>query len=487
METMHPSHHPNPRRRLYAAATLIALTAFAGAASRHTSAAPASATTPTPTPPVTFDAPSGGPVSFTGRLDRTAVRVGGDGLVRMELVLAAAPRDGDGVPRVPTDLVVVLDRSGSMDGEKIGHARAAVRELVSGLGDADRFALVTYADAAEAAIPLEAAGAEARRRWMAIVEAIAPGGGTDMSAGLDRTLDTVLAAPAPGRASRVVLVSDGLANQGDASPEGLLARARRAARRELVLTTVGVGADFNEELLTALADAGTGNYYYLERATDLGAVFAREFGAARTTVASAVAVEIAPASGARVLDAAGYPLEQVGDRTVFRPGTLFGGQERRVWVTLAVPADAPAERPLGSFALTWRDGDVPHRLALAGTPTVACVASDDAFFARVDVPTWERAVVVEEYNRMREAVAQQVKAGDRDAARGAVAAFRDRAATMNAHLASPAVKEQLDGLAALEADVDDAFRGADQEAKQNMLGKSAQAAARDQRRPGSKY
>lgn len=477
------------RRRLLAAGALLGLTALAGAASRGT------ASVPEPTPPTgvpTFTAASDGPVTFRGQLDRRAVRVGGDGTVRMELVLGAERRDAAAATRVPTDLVVVLDRSGSMDGEKMPQARAAVAELVAQLDPQDRFALVAYSDDAQLVVPLAPATPEARRTWTRTVAEIGPTGGTNMSSGLDLALATLGRDGGAGRAARAILISDGLANQGDASHEGLVARARRAARSERPLTTVGVGSDFNEYLMTALADAGTGNYYFVERATDLGNVFAREFGAARTTVASAVAVEIAPAAGVRVVDAAGYPLEHAADGTVvFRPGTLFAGQERRVWVTLAVEHDAAHQaastRDLGRFAVTYKDGDRARRLAFAGVPQVACVTSDDAFFAAVDTPTWERAVTVEAWNAMQDTVARQVAAGERDAAAATVRKFRADTDALNARLRSKTVQEKLDGLGALEASVDDAFRGADQKAKQNKLSKAGSAAAYDARRAGSKY
>ena len=103
-----------------------------------------------------------------------------------------------------------------------------------------------------------------------------------MSAGLDLALATVTPLRAAGRSPRVILISDGLANQGDASLEGLVARAQRATRAELPLTTVGVGVDFNETLMTALADAGGGNYYFVERSTELAAgLRARVRGRAR--------------------------------------------------------------------------------------------------------------------------------------------------------------------------------------------------------------
>jgi Ca-activated chloride channel homolog len=477
------------RIRLLAAGALLGLTAIAGVASRGGSAVTSPAAPPSAAGALHFAAPAGGPVTFSGQLDRSAVHVGGDGLVRMELTLAGEARAATAAPaRVPTDLVVVLDRSGSMDGEKLQHARAAVAELIAQLDPADRFALATYADAAEMTIPLAAVEPDARRRWLATVAEMGTLGGTNMSAGLDLALGALHAGRTAGRTARTILISDGLANQGDASHEGLVRRARSAARGEWPLTTVGVGTDFNEYLMTALADAGTGNYYFVERATDLGNVFAREFGAARTTVASAVAVEIAPAPGVRVVDAAGYPLETAPDgRVTFRPGTLFAGQERRVWVTLAVPQDAVAERDLGQFAVAYKDGDSPRRAVFAETPRVACVADADAFFASVDRGAWERAIVVDELNKMQETVARQVAAGDRAAANETVKKFRADTGAMNARIQSKDVAQKLEDLRVLEAQVDDAFTGADQKGKQNRLSKTGSAKAYDGRRAGSKY
>jgi Ca-activated chloride channel family protein len=470
------------RPRLLGAAALLALTTVAGAMSRGGK--------PTPPPPGTlsFSAPDGGPVTFTGQLDRSAVRVGGDGRVRMELVLAGEKRAGADAPRVPTDLVVVLDRSGSMGGEKITHARAAVDEVVNQLGAQDRFALVTYSDGTELTIPLTPVTDDARRAWLAAVDRVAADGGTNMSAGLDLALDTATRLRAPGRAGRVILISDGLANQGDASHEGLVGRARRAAGAGLPLTTVGVGADFNEYLMTDLADAGSGNYYYLEHTDSLASVFARELGATRTTVASGVTVDIAPAPGVHVVDAAGYPLLATTDGHVtFRPGTLFAGQERRIWVTLDVPHDAPATHPLGRFAVSFDDHDTPHTLAFTDTPEVACVGNDADFFARVDRPAWERSVLVEGFNKMQADVAVAVKEGRQEAAQAAVDAYKKDTEAMNRHVASAPVAQRLRSLDELKASIDDAFQGRDQKAKQNTLSKGASLSAVDGRRQGAKY
>ena len=210
------------RSHLLAAGGLLLATALAGAVARGVSRVPA----PPPPGTTTFSAPTTGPLSFTGTLDRTAVLLGHDGLARIELAIAAKPDEPAHHVRRPTDVVIILDRSGSMMGDKIEQARAAVRELLAQLGDQDRFALVTYSDDAAVAVPLSTVGDRQRSAWFETVAAIQPDGGTNMSSGLDRGLDLIEHGRADGRVPHVILISDGLANQGDATP-----RASPAAPR----------------------------------------------------------------------------------------------------------------------------------------------------------------------------------------------------------------------------------------------------------------
>jgi len=470
------------RARFTTAGLLLGATALVGARAAWLAPPPAGVTGTT-----TVTAPGGGRVTFTGTVDRTRVLRGGDGSVRMELVMrAGADAERIAAVRRPTDLVIVLDRSGSMMGEKIEQARAAVRELVGQLAPDDRFALVTYANAATVTIPFAAADTRARGGWLETLASVTADGGTNISGGLDLGMDLVESSRKGGRASRVILISDGLANQGDPSNDGLLRRAGRAARGEYVLSTVGVGADFNEYLMTALADAGTGNYYFAQAGADLASVFAREFDAARTTVASAVAVDVEPGAGIRVVDAGGYPLESTGSGVRFRPGALFAGQERRIWVTLAVPNDVLGDRDLGRFTLAYGDSAKRTTLALAEVPRIACVAAEDDFYAGIDKDAWARSVVVDSYNKMQEEVAREVKEGRRDQALGRLKAFKDEAGAMNQRMRAPAVAAQIGAADRLEGDVTAAFEGENQGAKQNELSKRKSAESVDARRVGAK-
>jgi Ca-activated chloride channel family protein len=473
------------RSQAITAAALVVSTALLGAVARGAwRGAPGTNNTAG----TVFSAPSNGQVSFSGTLDRTTVLLGENGQARLELVMAAAANGAlPSQTRRPTDLVIVLDRSGSMDGKKMDDARAAVRQLLAQLGPQDRFALVTYSDGATLAIPLATVGARSRAAWESVISSVRPEGGTNMASGLDLGIDLVERSRGDVHVPRVILISDGLANQGDATPQGLTERARRAARGEYMLSTVGIGADFNEYLMTALADAGTGNYYYVQNSQSLGEVFAREFDAARATVASGLAVQIQPGPKVQVLDAAGYPLERTADGVVFRPGSLFAGQERRVWLTLAVPQNALGEYDLGSFALSYSGGSGERSiLRLADVPRIACVNNEELFFAGVDRDAWSRSVTVEGYNKMQEEVAREVKAGRRDEALKRLRDFKDETAALNARLQSAPVAQQLKETDRLEAEVGAAFAGDRQKERQNELSKSKSYDALEYRRAGSK-
>jgi Ca-activated chloride channel family protein len=407
-----------------------------------------------------FQAPGGGSVGFAGQLDKTAVLAGGDGLVRIELSIRGDAGAAGTVDRMPSDLVVVLDQSGSMAGEKIVHARAAIRQLISTLEPQDRFALVSYSVSAWNTIPLSAVSDSERGRWRAVVDGISTGGGTNLSSGLDMGLDIVDGSQVGGRIPRVILISDGLANQGDTSLSGLRTRARRAAVGEYALTTIGVGDDFDEHLLATLADAGTGNYYYIQSGADLARIFSDEFETARESVARGLAVLIHPASGVEVVDAAGYPLERGTEgETVFRPGTLFAGQDRRIWVTLRTRWSSEGTRELGRFGLEYTDGDERKSLRFDEAPRIAVVVDESSFYASVDEESWSRSVIVDQYNDLRRNVAKEMKDGDAEAAKRRLGAFRDKTEQMNAQIQSPEVAAQLEELEGLETEVDDQLSG----------------------------
>lgn len=434
-----------------------------------------------------------GPVRLTARLDREAVMDRGDGTVMVELTLRGAEAVGSTPVRTPTDLLVLLDRSGSMEGEAMAHARASTLALIGRLVSADRFALVSYADGARIDVPLEAAHGDAADRWSRQVAAIAAGGGTDMSSGLDLAHRLLEASRASGRTARLIVISDGHANQGDATPQGLRARAGRAVPAEYVLSAVGVGDGFDEQLMTSLANAGTGNFYYVDDVEKLARIFSEELLAARETVARTLAIELEPMQGVSVVEAAGYPIERAGGRAVVRPGSLFAGQERRIWLTLAIDQgrrqasqDAIA---LGTFAVAFRTPDgSAQRVALGAMPAVRVVHDDADFAAARDASAYVAQLQSEGLGLLRAKVARAVSDGDAARASEYIEEFETAnvAELRSLGYARPEQDAAIAAAIELKQEVAEAMAPSAPAAARSRLGKKLSEQAFDGRRQGAK-
>jgi len=474
-----PTPAPARRARLVLLASLLLATLAAGVAARIGGPAGSGSGAPTAADGVTSG--TSGAVTVRAALDRGSVLRGGDGFVRAELVLEGHASGGSAASSSPTDFIVVLDRSGSMLGEPLLYAKAAVRELYAGLRPQDRFALIGYASDAAIEVPLDGAGPQMQPEVERVLQELVASGGTHMSAGLDLAHELAVGSRAAGRVQRVLLLSDGHANQGDFSFEGLRARATRAVPGEYVLSAVGIGQDFDETVMSAVADAGTGNFYYLPDVVELAGIFAGEFAAARETVARGLQVTLAPGDGIEILDAAGYPLERDGARVSFRPGDLYAGQVRRIWLTLRAPTDRERALDLGDLALRWQEpdgarGELPE-LAL---PALACVAAEDVYYASFDQPAYLRASA-EALGRMRQQAAFKLRQGRQTEAVADVSAFASEWKEEQTRVLGKVAPEAAAELDALGATV------ASPAAKGPVLPKQLLQEGRDARRSGAKY
>lgn len=389
------------------------------------------------------------------RLDRSTAMA--NGTVRAELTLLAPTQEGETVD-IPADVVLVLDRSGSMGGVKMAEAKRAALALIGQLGDQDRVALVSFAGGATVDVPLGSVNAHTT----AAIHRLSPGGGTAMHTGLDTAFSQV-AEPVSGRARRMILLSDGRPNQ----VPGLMDRATRAAHLEAPLTTVGIGDDYDPQLLQQLADLGTGNHYWATPATPLDAVFAAEFDASRTAVTGQTRLTWTGAPGVRLVDFGGLPMEA----STVQLGSLFSGQRRSIWVTLQLDAERTADDlDLGSFQVDWTDlaGASGRQLAAAGS--VAITRKPDVVARNLDAAQWEKSVVQDEYNQVLGSVTEAVAKGNSAAAVQQLQAYRARNTSLNAYVQSQAVIDNLAAVDQLEADL-----AANKVHKKGLLDLSTQA------------
>ncbi|MBW2430207.1 MAG: VWA domain-containing protein, partial [Deltaproteobacteria bacterium] len=271
-----------------------------------------------------------GIISVSGHLVQDKVLQGSDGTLGLKLTLqaeeTAAPNRGE--PR-NVDLVIVLDRSGSMKGRKINEARQAVLKLLSGLGAKDRFALVTYSDGVQIASSLLNVTRKNQQLLESAVSRVRVGGGTNLGAGLQAGINLLGSFDRNTNAAKVILISDGLANKGITDVQALSGIAAVAVEKEFAVSTVGVGDEFNEYLMTTIADQGTGSYYYLENPAAFAEVFQKEFHDTRASIVNNLKIELPLKDGISLADAAGYPINFRNGRAVFHPGSLHSGQTRK--------------------------------------------------------------------------------------------------------------------------------------------------------------
>jgi len=250
--------------------------------------------------------------------------------------------------RPPLSLVVVLDRSGSMHGEPLANAKRAAASLIDKLDPKDAFAIVTYSDSDQLVLAMDRATAAHKAEAREAIDQIYDDGGTCTSCGIDRGAAEMTRSPITGGIQRMVLISDGQANEGVWDRDELVALAQTTTAHGVSISTVGVGLDFDEQTMIRLGEVGRGHYYFVEDTANLDQMFASELASLGDTIATDLHLIVEP-HAAELMFAYGYPMTRVGDHFEIPVADMRAGEARKVVIHGRVAAADVAR-----FSLTWR-------------------------------------------------------------------------------------------------------------------------------------
>lgn len=298
----------------------------------------------------------------------------GKGPQRLVVRARIAP-SGMAEARAPLAVALVLDKSGSMmsDG-KIENARKGALEALKMLDPRDVAAVVVYDDGVSVPVKARQVGKGAGDPvFYRAINGIRAGGMTALYAGTAAGADQLRPFIGEGYIPRIVMLSDGMANVGPSTPGELAALGRLLSDRDdITVTTIGLGLDYNEDLMTVLAAESGGNAYFARNARALPEIFARDLGDAVSVTARRVRVTLKCAPGVRPVRIIGREGKVSGDSMEVSIGNVYGGEKYALF-EIEIPGGA------GGDLLRAAELEIEYADAAAGTTVKRAAGLDVAF------------------------------------------------------------------------------------------------------------
>ncbi|MFC1593723.1 VWA domain-containing protein [Candidatus Omnitrophota bacterium] len=269
-------------------------------------------------------------------VDKPVVLAGDDSTIVVKVGLS-----GDDVPRPKKRLLfniaVVLDKSGSMRSRrKIENAKQGAIEIVDRLTCDDIFSFIVYGTQPQVLIPAQRV--TNKDALIDVIQSISADGSTALYDGVVFGAAEVRKHASEEHINRIVLLSDGLANVGPQSTDDLAELGMSLSDEGIIVSTIGVGLDYNEDLMTALAASGDGNAYFAANSDELPDIFTEEIGEAMTLLARDIAINVDcpdKVTPIRVLGRRGVITDTDMELTI---GHLYGKNEKFALFEIQVPA-----------------------------------------------------------------------------------------------------------------------------------------------------
>ncbi len=298
-----------------------------------------------------FPAPVNSTLGLDLRLGNRQVPVEG-GTAWLQIGIAA--KNADAADIAPLNLALVIDTSGSMNSpEKMPYVKQSLKIFLRSLAANDIVSIITFSTNARVFVPAQKVGDGS---WIeSAVARLEPDASTNLYDGLmtgfreaERNFDI-------RRNNRVILLTDGIANVGITDPDRIAADARAYNDRGIYLSTIGLGKDFNDMLLSTLARQGKGGYHFVDSAQEMDKVFHQEVIGLFQKAASDVSIVILPDPSVRVEGLTGYEARPPSGTMQVRLQDMSTGDTQVVLARLSVSSGSSGRRNIATVELHYRD------------------------------------------------------------------------------------------------------------------------------------
>ena len=353
--------------------------------------------------------------------------VASDGATTLDLLITVrSPEQPPAVgrQRPALNLALVIDRSGSMAGSKLSHARKAARFLASELTERDRLAIVTFDGEVTVLVPSQPV--RDPLLFISAINSIHSGGCTALFDGWLAGATQVASQLDPQGLNRVLLLSDGQANEGLTHADAIAAKVEGLTQRGISTSAFGLGSGFDEDLMGAMAAAGDGTLAQIESPQQLADLYASELDGLASTVGRKVSLGIRAQHGARVVDVLNdLPTTSAGNLQL--PNLRYG-QELGIGVRLQLPAWAPNQE-IARVRLAWRSPEREGRQELIEHLTLPVRPQAELEGLTDDALVAEQLALLQA-NRERRRAIEELDRDNFPAAMGILAAIDGRLASL---------------------------------------------------------
>ncbi|MCR5359028.1 MAG: VWA domain-containing protein [Thermoguttaceae bacterium] len=301
--------------------------------------------------------------------------------------------------RPELNIALVIDKSGSMSGDRIRQAKEAAACAVNQMNENDIVSIVVYDSDVSVLVP--ATKLTDKKSVLEKIDSINADGTTALYAGTEKGAEEVKKFFDKGRVNRVILLSDGMANVGPSEPSDLKRLGQKVGGDGITVTTLGLGEGYNEDLMQQLAQAADGNHAFITSEKNLVEVFDEEFKTVTKVVASEASCKVTFADGIRPIRVMNRDAKIEGQEVSFSWNQIYSGHERYVLLEVEVPAGSDGEkRPLASATLSYANMKTNKTDNLSASVEIGYSNSEDA------VKASENEAVMKDYASQSVALAR---------------------------------------------------------------------------------